>query len=114
MPRFSQILAFCVLLFFLTFDVYIPLKPNLPFNGAIILGFSYNFSSVSEEFDFSPDTPCAFTIRQVIASYCLHFLAEEVLCGQYLLCASTDSLTLPGIKLVRKNPCFSNSNNNKI
>lgn len=71
--------------------------------------FSYNLSSVSEELGFNPDTPCVFTVRQVIISYCLHFL-EEVLCGQYLLCTSTDSLTLPGIKLVKEKMYFSNSN----
>lgn len=55
-----------------------------------------------------PVTP--FVVRQTTISYCLHVLAEEVLCGQYLLSASIDSLILPGIKPVREKMCFSNSN----
>lgn len=86
----------------LTFDDYTSLKPSLTFNGAINLGLSYNLSSVQEKLDLNPDILCAFTVRQVIMNSCRHFLAEKVLCGQHLLCASTDSLTLPGIKLVRK------------
>lgn len=100
----SQILA---VYYFLIFGGFISLKHNLASNGVTSLGFSYYLSRVSEELVFNPDTP--FIVRQIIISYCLHVLAKEVLCGQYLLCASTDSLTRPGIKLVREKMCFSNT-----